>query len=80
MCGGDCGSKHQVMLDTIASLNFKLNEANELLNLYRESEAQLYTKCEEMTQEIERLQRSLLLYRDPDAYVSAVTRERILPL
>lgn len=60
----------------ITFLNFKLNKANELLDLYRESEAQLYTKCEEVTQEIERLQRSLLLYRDPDAYIS----ERILPL
>lgn len=36
MCGSDCGSKHQVMLDTIASLDFKLNEANELLQQYRE--------------------------------------------
>ena len=35
MCGSDCGSKHQVMLDTIASLDFKLNEANTLLDMYR---------------------------------------------
>lgn len=35
MCGADCGHKHQVMLDTIAKLDFKLNEANELLDMYR---------------------------------------------
>jgi hypothetical protein len=38
MCGADCGHKHQVMLDTmgtIAKLEFKLNESNELLDMYR---------------------------------------------
>lgn len=41
-------TKHQVALDTIAKLDFKLNEANELLTMYRNISI-------EHEQEVERL-------------------------
>jgi len=48
-------AKGQVMLDTIAKLDFKLNEANILLAMYRENAIAAGLEEERMQKEIERL-------------------------
>ena len=67
MCGGDCGSKHQVMLDTIAKLDFKLNEANGLLDMYREQLLEDEREIERLHTGIDTLQRKLSIgeYQHP---------------
>jgi len=67
MCGGDCGSKHQVMLDTIAKLDFKLTEANGLLDMYREQLLEDEREIERLHTGIDTLQRKLSIreYQHP---------------
>jgi hypothetical protein len=48
-------SKGQVMLDTIAKLDFKLTEANVLLSLYRDNAIAAGLEEERLHKEIERL-------------------------
>ena len=60
MCGGDCGSKHQVMLDTIAKLDFKLNEANSMLDSYRDLAMEDLRTIEKLHARIEQLHNNLI--------------------
>ena len=60
-------SKGQVMLDTIAKLDFKLTEANGLLDMYREQLLEDEREIERLHTGIDTLQRKLSIgeYQHP---------------